>query len=106
MKYRVGTFVGWNTVVQLTSSRTFTVAPYNWPIGDLGLPSISGFIGAALAIFFRGNLIDLISSYMARRAQGRREPEYRLPAIIIPGVIGPMGILLFGLAVAEKRPWI
>jgi hypothetical protein len=43
---------------------------------------------------------------MTKRAQGRREPEYRLPAIIIPGVIGPMGILLFGLTVAEKRPWI
>lgn len=98
--------MGWNIVVQLTSSRTFTVAPYNWPIGNLGLLSISGFIGAALAIFFGGKLIDLISSKMTKRAQGRREPEYRLPALIIPAVIGPMGILLFGLTIAEKRPWI
>jgi MFS family permease len=68
--------------------------------------SISGFIGATLAIFFGGKLMDLISTRMTGRAAGRREPEYRLPAIIIPAVIGPMGILLFGLTVADKRPWI
>jgi hypothetical protein len=88
-------FVGWNIVAQLTSSRTFRAAPYKWPI--------SGFVGAALAIFFGGELIDLISSYMTKHGQGRQEPEYRLPAIIISGVTGPMGILLFGLTVAEKR---
>jgi hypothetical protein len=81
------------------------VAPYNWPIGDLRLLSISGFIGAAIAIFFGGKLIDLISSTMTSvlKAAGR-EPEYRLPALIIPAVIGPVGILLFGLTVAEKGP--
>jgi hypothetical protein len=63
--------VGWKIVIQLTASRTFTVAPYNWPIGDLGLLSINGFIGAALAIFFGGKLIDLISSSMTKCAQGR-----------------------------------
>lgn len=33
-------------------------------------------------------------------------PEYRLPAIVIPGVIGPAGILIFGLCVAHKTHWI
>lgn len=75
----VGTFVGWNIVVQLTSSRTFTVAPYNWLTGSLGLLSISGFIGAAIAIFFGGKLIDIIANRMTHRNHGRREPEYRLP---------------------------
>jgi MFS family permease len=80
----VGTFVGWNIVVQLTSSRTFTVAPYNWLIGSLGLLSISGFIGAAIAIFFGGKLIDIIANRMTHRNHGRREPEYRLPGKLKP----------------------
>ena len=42
---------------------------------------------------------------MTARNGGRREPEYRLPAIIIPAVIGPMGILIFGLCVAHKTSW-
>jgi hypothetical protein len=56
-------FVGWNIVVQLTPSRTLRAAPYKWPI--------SGFVGAALAIFFGGKLINLISSYMTKLTQGR-----------------------------------
>lgn len=60
----------------------------------------------AIAISFGGKLIDLISSTMTKRAQGHREPKYRLPALIIPVVIWPMGILLFGLTIAEKNPWI
>lgn len=39
-------------------------------------------------------------------AKGKRQPEFRLPAIIIPALIGPAGILLFGLCVAHKTAWI
>jgi hypothetical protein len=70
----VGTFVGWNIVVQPTTSRAFTVAPYNWLIGSLGLLSISGFIGAAIAIFFGSKFIDIIANRMTHRNHGRREP--------------------------------
>lgn len=43
---------------------------------------------------------------MTKANNGRREPEFRLPAIIIPAVIGPMGVLIFGLCVAHKTAWI
>ena len=33
-------------------------------------------------------------------------PEYRLPAIVIPGTVGPAGILIFGLCIAQKALWI
>ncbi|PCH01397.1 Major facilitator superfamily domain, general substrate transporter [Penicillium occitanis (nom. inval.)] len=102
----VGTFVGWNIVVQLTSSQTFTKLPYGWKVGSLGLLSISGFIGAIFAFFLGGKLIDMIANRMTKSNNGRREPEFRLPAIIIPAVIGPMGVLIFGLCVAHKTAWI
>ena len=38
--------------------------------------------------------------------KGRREPEYRLYAMIIPAIIGPMGLLLFGFMIAETRFWL
>lgn len=68
--------------------------------------SISGYIGSVLAFFIGGKLIDLIATRMTRINEGRREPEYRLPAIIIPAVIGPMGVLIFGLCVAHKTTWV
>lgn len=92
-------------MVQLTSSRAFTVAPYRWHTGDLGLLSIAGFIGALFAFFVGGKLIDFIANRMTRGNGGKREPEFRLPAIVIPGIIGPFGILIFGLCVAHKTAW-
>ncbi|KAL1888163.1 hypothetical protein Sste5346_009773 [Sporothrix stenoceras] len=102
----VGTFVGWNIVVQLTSSQTFTKLPYGWKTGSLGLLSISGFIGAVLAFFISGKLIDIIANRMTRANGGRRQPEFRLPAIIIPALIGLFGILIFGLTISHHTMWV
>ncbi|KAH6645112.1 polyamine transporter [Truncatella angustata] len=103
--FTIGVFVGWNIVVQLTASQTFIKPPYSFSQGEVGLLSLSGFVGACLAFFFGGKLIDLIATRMTR-AKGRREPEYRLPAILIPALVGPAGILVFGLCVAHKTAWI
>jgi len=95
-----------NIVVQLTSSRTFIKPPYNWALHDVGLLSIAGFIGSILAIFFGGKLLDLISNRLTIINHGRREPETRIYGIVIPAIIGPMGILIFGLTVAAKSFWV
>ncbi|PYH40337.1 polyamine transporter [Aspergillus saccharolyticus JOP 1030-1] len=104
--FTIGVSVGWNIVVQLTASRTFTSPPYNWPAGDIGLLSLAGFIGSLLAFYVGGRLIDQISTRYTRRRGGERQPEYRLPALIVPGVIGPGGILMFGLCVAHQTHWM
>lgn len=72
----------------------------------MGLLSIAGFVGSVLAFYVGGRLIDIISTRSTARHGGSRMPEYRLPAIVIPGVIGPAGILIFGLCVAHKTHWI
>jgi MFS family permease len=95
-----------NNVVLLTSTRTFTKPPYNWTSGDIGLLSLSGFIGSLFAFYIGGRLIDVISSRSTARHGGLRLLECRLPAIIIIGIVGPAGILIFGLCVAHKTHWI
>ncbi|KAJ6073339.1 polyamine transporter [Penicillium canescens] len=104
--FTIGISVGWNTVVQLLSSRTFTKPPYNWELGELGLLSLAEFIGSILAFYVGGRLIDIVSTRSTARYGGVRKPEYRLPAIVIPGVVGPAGILIFGLCIANKTHWI
>jgi hypothetical protein len=42
---------------------------------------------------------------MTARKGGHAEPEYRLPAMIFPAIIGPMGVLTFGLVVANKKSY-
>jgi hypothetical protein len=89
--------------IQLTSARTFTVAPYHWKIHSLGLLSISGFVGAVVSFFIGGRLIDFIANRMTARAGGHAEPEFRLPAMIFPAIIGPMGVLAPGMVIANKK---
>ena len=95
-----------NLVVQVTASRQLVTAPYLFQLSRIGAFDAAGFIGALCAIFVGGKLIDLIATRMARKNNGIRKPEYRLPALIIPGVIGPAGILVFGLCLAAKTHWI
>ncbi|KAF9884529.1 hypothetical protein FE257_001474 [Aspergillus nanangensis] len=102
----VGVFVGWNIVIQLESSVLFLKPPYLWQIHSLGLLALSGLVGTLVAIFIGGKLIDMIANRMTIRNNGHREPEYRLPAMIIPAILGPMGILTFGLCAASKTHWI
>lgn len=92
--------------MQVTAARRLAVAPYSFTLTDIGLYSLADFIGALVAMFFGGRLIDRISNTMTERSHGRREAEYRLPGLIVPAINGPMGILIFGLCLAHKVPWI
>ncbi|KJK68751.1 Major Facilitator Superfamily protein [Aspergillus parasiticus SU-1] len=102
----VRTFVGWNIVVQMTASRVFLAPPYSWEVGQVGLLALAGFIGAVIAFFAGGKLVDLLSARMTKANGGVREPEFRLPALIIPAVIGPMGVLVFGTCSARRLLWV
>ncbi|KAH8891157.1 hypothetical protein GQ53DRAFT_823794 [Thozetella sp. PMI_491] len=101
----VGLFVGCNIAVQITASQTFTGPPWLWTIHSLGLLSLSGFIGAVLSFFIGGRLIDFIATKMTAAHGQHAEPEFRLPAMIIPALIGPMGLLTIGLVIASKSSW-
>ena len=48
----------------------------------------------------------MIANSMTNRNHGRREPEYRLLGLVIPAIIGPMGILIFGICAAKKTSWV
>ncbi|PMD14114.1 MFS general substrate transporter [Hyaloscypha hepaticicola] len=101
----IGVFLGWNISIQLTASRKFTVAPYHWKIHSLGLLSTAGFVGAVISFFIGGKLIEFVATRMTARKGGHAEPEYRLPAMVFPAIIGPMGVLTFGLVIANKKSY-
>ncbi|KAL1884968.1 hypothetical protein Plec18167_001625 [Paecilomyces lecythidis] len=101
----VGLFIGCNIAIQLTASQTFTAPPYSWSLHSVGLLSLAGFTGSLLSFFFGGWLIDWVATRAAQRHGEHVEPEYRLPAIIIPAIIGPMGLLTFGLVIATGTAW-
>ena len=50
-------------------------------------------------------MIDFVATWMTARKGGHAEPEYRLPAMVFPAIIGPMGVLTFGLVIANKKSY-
>ncbi|KAL3479420.1 MFS general substrate transporter [Aspergillus californicus] len=103
-----GVFVGWNIIVQLTTTHTTLLPPYTFSLSNIGTLTLSGFIGALPALFLGGTLLDSLSNTLTTRSSSpqTRKPEYRLPGLLLPSVIGPMGILTFGLCAAHKTHWI
>ncbi len=72
----------------MTATRLLSVEPYHFSLHSIGYIAISGFVGALLATFFGGKLIDIIANRMTENAGGRRESEYRLVGLIPPVIIG------------------
>jgi MFS family permease len=65
--------------------------------------SIAGFVGAVISFFIGGRLIDFMANRETARKGGIAEPEFRLPAMIFPAIIGPMGVLTYGMIIADKK---
>jgi hypothetical protein len=45
-------------------------------------------------------LTDTLSRYIARRNSGIHQPEHRIPALLVPFLICPLGLILFAYMIA------
>jgi hypothetical protein len=54
-------------------------------------------------MLYAGYLGDRFTFWMAKRNKGIHIPEHRLPLLIIPGIIGFGGILLYGFTATNKN---
>ena len=103
----LGVFVGWTIVIQITSSQTFVKPPYSWTLGKVGVFSISAWLGAVLSFYFGGRLIDLIANRARKHDHDLRpRPEKRLIALVLPFLLAPVGIIIFGQCISRKTLWV
>lgn len=79
---------------------------YNFAAWQSGLCFISGLVGSLLGIGGGGYISDLVANYLTTRNGGIREPEMRLPAITLGLIASPLGLLLYGVGIANKLHWI
>ncbi|EME79870.1 uncharacterized protein MYCFIDRAFT_13265, partial [Pseudocercospora fijiensis CIRAD86] len=98
----VGVFVGWTIIIQITVGQWFTAPPYSWPIGKAGTFHVAGWIGAMFALWFGGKLLDL--SWLHRRL--KTGPPRRLVGLVVPGLLAPPGLLIYGILIAKRRFWV
>lgn len=102
----IGIFVGWTILVQVEASQVFVNPPYNWKTGSVGLFSISAWVGAVSSFYVGGRLIDLIGNNRRNDRDSRPSPQKRLVALVIPAVLSPVGLIIFGQCISHKTHWI
>ncbi len=97
--------IGFFLVVSSNASLAYSQA-YKFQPWQTGLCYLGPVISGILAVVFSGVLADKTADFFTRRNNGIREPEMRLPAIIISIVLGPIGLMLFGVGFQHKLHWI
>ncbi|KAJ5792671.1 uncharacterized protein N7503_008649 [Penicillium pulvis] len=101
-----GVVLGGVVAVSTLSPEIFSPPPYLFTAGGLGLFSLSGFIGIVVAWPIAGPMTDLLSRWMRKRNNNVHQPEHRLPALILPFLICPVGLVVFGYTVAHQQNYI
>lgn len=79
---------------------------YGFKPWQSGLCFVAALIGAFIGIFAGGHLSDWIADRQTQRNGGVREPEMRLPAILVSVVTAPLALILYGVGIEYKLHWI
>ncbi|PYH41678.1 putative MFS transporter [Aspergillus saccharolyticus JOP 1030-1] len=96
-----GVVLGAVVSISTLSSSIFSAPPYLFSSGALGLWTLGSFIGIIVVAPLAGPLTDALSQYLRRRNNGIHKPEHRLPALIVPFCIAPVGLVVFGYTTAH-----
>lgn len=93
-------------IIPITLFSTYLYAPpYNFNSSQVGLMGIPGFIGTLLFALMAGRLSDSIILRLAKKNGGIYEPEMRLWLILAFVPFIAIGLLTFGLGLANGQPW-
>jgi MFS family permease len=101
-----GVQIMWLSLLSVTQSELFSVAPYNFDIVAVGDTNIAAFVGAIFGMLWGGPLSDWYVLRCARRNKGIMEPESRLWLLIVPALLNSGGLLMYGLGAYRGLPWI
>lgn len=67
--------------------------------------NVPTLIGAVIGCIYGGYGSDVFVRYMARRKGGIYEAEDRLWLMLLPAVLCPVGLILFGVGTTGLWPW-
>lgn len=93
----------WLTFFLTTEDETWYDPPYNYSDKAVGLMNVPSVIGAVIGCLFAGPFSDWFCLWCARKRSGLKEAEDRLWFFVLPGIISPVGMLLFGIG--SDRGW-
>lgn len=97
--------IGFLVAITSNFAPAFATA-YGFEPWQAGLCFLAAVIGAFIGIFVGGHFSDWIADKQTQRNGGIREPEMRLPAILVSVVTAPLALILYGVGIQYKLHWI
>ncbi|GAQ11728.1 hypothetical protein ALT_9049 [Aspergillus lentulus] len=101
-----GVILGGTVSISTLCPSLLSPPPYLFTSADLGLFTLSSFIGTVIAFPIAGPLTDYLSQWLRRRNNNIHKPEHRFPALLVPFLLCPIGLIIFGYSVAHQRHYI
>jgi hypothetical protein len=101
MAVTIGFLVAVTSNVSLAFQQTYDFEAY-----QTGLCFIAAVIGSLLGIYCGGSLSESVADFLTKRNGGVREPEMRLPTIVISCITTPLALILYGVGIEHKLHWI
>ncbi|RYP29686.1 hypothetical protein DL767_006638 [Monosporascus sp. MG133] len=97
--------IGFLVAISSNFASAFSEA-YQFEAWQSGLCFIAAVIGAMTGAFFGGRFSDMVADFLTQRNGGVREPEMRLPAMMICLVTAPLSLLLYGVGIGQRLHWM
>ncbi|OQU99388.1 hypothetical protein CLAIMM_05024 [Cladophialophora immunda] len=99
-----GVTLGW-VVFQLTANALYFPQLYHFSALGVGNLYAANVIGALLGCIYAGPCCDWLIANITKRHGGYFKPEYRLYLMIMPFLLGPLGLLLWGFGLQNQLHW-
>lgn len=97
----IGFLVAVTSNVSVAFDDAYEFEPY-----QVGLCFIAAIVGSIVGIPAGGQLGDWVADMLTRRNGGMREPEMRLPAMVLSTLTGPLSLLLYGFGIQYGLHWM
>lgn len=97
--------IGFLVAISTNFAQAFSMV-YGFKPWQASLCFIAALIGAGIGILAGGHLSDWIADFQTQRNGGIREPEMRLPAILVSAVTAPLALVLYGVGIEKQLHWI
>jgi hypothetical protein len=101
----VATIYGYLYLCFTTFPRVFQ-GQYGFSEGTSGLTYLGIGVGSIIGLFICGALSDRIVAGLTARNNGKAQPEYRLPLLIVGAILVPTGLFWYGWTADKKDQWI